>query len=95
MLKNTTVGVRFLKMNTGTNVANVLKINIFKVGDIFMKKTYIYQKQLAKKQEHICVLDKIFVLYLPLMTAILTHVHWFARADKSSPERISTSCCSN
>ena len=36
-------------MNTGTNVANVLKINIFKVGDIFMKKTYIYQKQLAKK----------------------------------------------
>lgn len=57
MLKNTTVGVRFLKMNTGTNVANVLKINIFKVGDIFMKKTYIYQKQLAKNKS-------VFVLWI-------------------------------
>lgn len=49
MLKNTTVGVRFLKMNTGTNVANVLKINIFKVGDIFMKKNLYLSKAVSKK----------------------------------------------
>ena len=28
-------------MNTGTNVANVLKINISKESDIFMKEPYI------------------------------------------------------